>query len=860
LINSSFKGKIFAINPKRKNVLGYKCYPSVKDIPKKIDLAIIATPSITVPNIISESEISGVHGVIIVSAGFKEMGESGEKLEKQILANKKKLRIIGPNCLGIMNPYLDLNATFASDMVLKGNIAFISQSGALGTAVLDWSLKEKIGFSAFVSIGSMIDVNWGDLINYFGNDSNTKSILIYMENVSDPRAFLSAAKEVALTKPIILIKAGKTSESAKAAKSHTGALTGSDEVLNAALKRVGILRVDSIESLFGMAEFFAKQPLTKGPNLAIVTNAGGPAVIATDALIINKGSLAKLQSKTYEKLNEFLPKAWSHNNPIDILGDASPDLYYDTVKIVAEDPNVEGILVILTPQFMTDPTGVANKIKDFANIKKPIFAAWMGAKSIEEGSRILLESKVPVFEYPDLACEAFANMWSYKYNLASLYETDKIYGELETEKKIKQKHKTIVNILDKARKENRTILDEFESKLVLQTFDIPIVTTMVAKNEKEAIEFAEEIGFPVVLKLYSKTITHKTDVGGVILNLTNSNEVKLAFFKIRDSLKDLGKEKEFEGVTVQKMIKKEGYELILGCSKDEQFGPIILFGSGGELVEIYKDRALALPPLTINLAKRLIEKTKIYEALKGTRGRKAVNLDELEKILTYFSDLIARYPEIKECDINPLLVTTDQIIALDARIILYEKSEKFPKLAIRPYPSHYVFDLKLKDKTEVVIRPIRPEDESLVIQFYKEISEKSLKQRYLKVLHYNEIVAHEKLVRMCHIDYDREITLIVELFEKSSREILAIGRFTKLTGSNDATYAILVKDKWHRKGIGRQLLKHIIRIAKEEKIENLFSQMYEDNIPMRKLCESLGFTFEKLEKQNIVIAKLDLKL
>lgn len=858
-IANSYKGKVYPVNIKRQTILGHKCYPNIKDVPGPVDLAVIATPASTVSEIILECNEQNVYGAIIISAGFKELGESGEKLEKEILLNKGKLRIIGPNCLGIMNPYFNLNATFASDMALKGNIAFISQSGALCTAVLDWSLKEKIGFSAFVSIGSMIDVNWGDLINYFGNDPNTKSILMYVENIADARGFLSAAREVALTKPMILIKAGKTKESAKAAKSHTGALTGSDEVLNAAFKRVGVLRVDTIETLFGMAEVFSKQPLTKGPNLAIVTNAGGPGVIATDALIINNGKLAKIDDKIYEKLNKFLPEAWSHNNPIDILGDASPELYYKTIDEIEKDPNVDGILVILTPQFMTDPTGVSDRIKKFADMKKPIFASWMGAKSVSEGIKILLDANIPTFEYPDLACSAFAQMWNYKYSLESLYETAKVYSELETEKEIRQKYKAISNIITKAREENRTILNEFESKLVLQTFDIPIVQTAVAQNEEEAAAYAKKIGFPVVLKLYSKAITHKSDVGGVILNIDSEDEVKRAFIKIKQNLFKLGKEKDFDGVTVQKMIKSEGYELILGSSVDEQFGPVILFGTGGKLVEIYKDRALSLPPLTTNLAKKLIEETKIYEALKGFRGAQGVNLVDLEKILVRFSDLITRYPEIKECDINPLLAAPDQIIALDARIILHEKNIEYPKLAIRPYPAHYVIDAKLQDETEIVIRPIYPEDESLVIQFYKDISAKSLKQRYLQVLHYDELVAHERLIRLCYIDYDREITLVVELkHEKGKREILAIGRFSKLINSNDATYSILVKDRWHRKGIGKKLLKHIIKIAHEEKSINLISQMFEDNEPMIALCKELGFYFEKLEDKKILIAKLKL--
>jgi len=857
LSNAAFKGEIFPVNPKKKKILGYRAYPNIKDIKKQVDLAVIATPSHTVPEIISDCSDANVPTAVIVSAGFKELGEKGEKLEKEILLNKGKTRIIGPNCLGVMNPKIGLNATFAAEMALKGNMAFISQSGALGTAVLDWSLKEKIGFSAFVSIGSMIDIDWGDLINYFGNDPNTKSILMYMESIKDPRAFLSAAREVALTKPIILIKAGRTKESAMAAKSHTGALTGSDEVLNAALKRAGILRVDTIEALFGMAEVLAKQPIPMGPHLAIITNAGGPGVIATDILILNGGKLAKLEKTTYEELNKFLPDAWSHNNPIDILGDATPQLYCKTIKAVLKDPNVEGILVILTPQFMTDPKGVANEIKEYADIHKPILAAWMGAKSIEEGSKILSNVDIPVFEYPDSACKAFSYMWAYSYNLKGIYETAKAYSEIETKDDIQKKDGIITNIIMKARKDNRLILDEHESKLILQAFDIPIVKTEIAKDEKKAIELAKKIGFPVVLKIYSRTITHKTDVGGIKLNLTTEKEVQKAYQEIYDSVVNIGREKEFEGVSVQQMVKLDGYELILGSTEDKEFGPVILFGCGGQLVEIIQDTSIALPPLNTTLAKRLIKRTKIYKALQGYRGKKAIDLNELEKILINFSNLIARYPEIKECDINPLLASSEKILALDARIILHDKFQQPTKLAIRPYPIHYITESKLKDETEIVIRPVFPEDEPLVRDFYSEVSQNSLRQRYLKSLHYDELIAHERLIRICYVDYDREITLVTELKQKTrQREILAIARFTKMADSNAATFALLVKDKWQKKGLGKHLLTNIIRIAKEERIDLLFSQMFEDNLQMKHIFETLGFEFEKLEKQPILIAKL----
>ncbi|MBN2479014.1 MAG: bifunctional acetate--CoA ligase family protein/GNAT family N-acetyltransferase [Parachlamydiales bacterium] len=860
LLSSDFGGKVFPVNPKRESVLGVKAYPSVKDIKEKIDLAVIATPSHTVPKVIEQCVNANIPTAIIISAGFKELGEKGKELENEVLnlAKKGKMRIVGPNCLGVMNPIKGLNATFASGMALKGNIAFLSQSGALCTAVLDWSFKERVGFSAFVSIGSMVDVDWGDLIAYFGNDPNTKSILIYMESINDPRAFLSAAREVALSKPIILIKAGRSAESAKAAASHTGALTGSDDVLNAALKRVGILRVETISDLFSMTEVLSKQPRPKGPNLAIITNAGGPGVIATDALIQEGAKLAKLNDKTIQELNSFLPDAWSHNNPIDILGDATVDLYEKTLSIVAKDPNVDGVLVILTPQYMTDPTAVAEKIKKFSKIdQKPIFASWMGAKSVEDGSKILSDFQIPTFEYPDTACRTFAYMYKYSYNIKGIYETPLLEVKIDNEKVICKRHKIIFDIFKKVRDEKRTLLDEYESKKVLEVYDIPTVITKIAKTSKEAAKIAEEMGYPIVLKLFSKTITHKSDVGGVKLNLNTAKDIEKAFLEIKESVSKISNPKDFEGVTVQKMIKQKGYELILGSSCDPQFGPVLLFGTGGQLVEIYKDKTLGLPPLTSTLSRRMIERTKIFDALKGVRGQKAIDFNELEKILISFSYLIAEYPEIKEFDINPLLASSDGIIALDARIILHDKNESYPELAIRPYPLKYVKDWKLKNDASVIIRPISPEDEPLIISFYKDVSEKSLKQRYFKVLHYPELIAHERLVKICFNDFDREIVLVIEHKQSNnSSEILGLARLTKLEGTNDATFSILVKDKWQNQGIGKKLLTSLIKIAKDEKIEYLLSQMFKDNIGMKKMCKDLGFSLEESKEYPVIFAEL----
>lgn len=850
---SSFKGEIFPVNPKRSSVLGIKTYPDLKSIPKKVELVVVVTPAKTVPQIISDAADLNIPAAVIISAGFKEMGPPGIALEKEILIHAKrgKMRIIGPNCLGVMNPLTHLNATFAAGIAHPGEIAFISQSGALCTAVLDWSLNEKVGFSAFVSIGSMIDVDWGDLIDYFGSDPATKSILIYMESVGNPRSFLSAAREVSLTKPIILIKAGRSAESAKAAASHTGSLAGSDEAFSAALRRVGVLRVDTIADLFSMTEALAKQPRPKGPHLAIVTNAGGPGVIATDALIANGGKLAALSKESMDALNALLPAPWSHNNPVDILGDADAERYAKSIEIVAKDPGTDGILVILTPQDMTDSLGTAEKLKPFAKLKTPILASWMGAKSVEKGDRALTEMGIPVFAFPDAACKTFASMWQYEYNLSEIYEIPN--GLHSDEPACLIKHKAITETFEKALAEHRTLLDEVESKEVLEAYDIPCTPTKVAKEAREASRLAQEMGFPVVLKIYSRSITHKTDVGGVKLNLQNADAVEKAYQEIYESVKRLVGEEHFQGVTVQPMIKLDGYELILGSTVDEQFGPILLFGSGGQLVEVYKDRSLALPPLTTTFARRMMEGTKIYEALKGVRGRKGVDLEQLEEILVRFSNLVIEQPWIKECDINPLLCGPNQIIALDARVILHDptmKKEDLPKPAIRPYPVQYVESWHLKDRSSVTIRPIRPEDERQVIRFHEDLSQETVRQRYLKALHYDERVAHNRLLRICFNDYDREIALLVE----KDQEILGLIRMTKIPGTKDATFALIVKDRWQNQGIGSKLMEKMLEAAHQEKVERIVAYMLQENFQMQKLCKHFGFTL-KTEGNTIFTEK-----
>lgn len=867
LISNPFGGAVFPVNIKRASVLGVKAYPDIAAVPEQVDLAIIVTPARTVPGIIAECVNEGVRGAIIISAGFKETGPLGAELEYQILENARQgdMRIIGPNCLGVMSPVSGLNATFAAAMAPSGKVGFISQSGALLTAILDWSLRENVGFSQFVSIGSMLDVGWGDLIYYLGDDPNTESIVIYMETIGDARSFLSAAREVANAKPIIIIKPGRTAGAAKAAASHTGSLTGSDQVLEVAFRRSGVLRVESIAELFYIAEVLSKQPSPKGNRLTILTNAGGPGVLATDALITNGGQLAEISPEAMHAFNQLLPNAWSHNNPVDILGDASPERYAKSLEIAAHDPNSDGMLVILTPQDMTDPTTTAEELVSVArNLNKPLLASWMGGHGVSPGETILNRANIPAFPYPDTAARMFDYMANYTALLGRLYETPM----LATEDEDAPDSELATEIIQNARRAGRTILTEYESKQLLAAYRIPTVDTRIAQSEDEAIKVAQEIGYPVVLKLHSETITHKTDVGGVQLNLIDAESVRRAYRAIEKGVhtkageKDHSGKSHFLGVTVQPMISLEGHELILGSSIDPQFGPVILFGMGGTLVEVFKDSALGLPPLNTTLARRMMEQTKIYTALKGVRGGESVDMEGLEQLVVRFSTLIAEQRWVQELDINPLIASPEQLTSLDARVLLFGpevEEDKLPQLAIRPYPTQYISHWTGKDGTEITFRPIRAEDEPLIAQFHQTLSDRSVYLRYMHPLLLDERAAHERLSRICHCDYDREITLVVEREDAPEGELRILGAFrmTKLHGSNTARFSLLISDQCQGMGIGSELMRRLIPIARQERLDRLEAIMTPDNRIMQGLCAKLGFRFSKTE-DGMLKAELDL--
>jgi acetyltransferase len=666
---------------------------------------------------------------------------------------------------------------------------------------------------------------------------------------------------VALTKPVIVIKTGRTEEGSQAAVAHTGALTGSDDVLDAALCRCGVLRVNRISELFSMAEILNTQPRLRGPRLTILTNAGGPGVLATDALIAGGGKLAPLASESIESLDRILPPPWSHGNPVDLLGDASPDRYVKALDIVAKDPNTDGALVILTPQAMTDPTGTADKLKArTSSAGKPVLTSWMGGDEVVAGESILQRAGIPTFPYPDTAARAFNHMWRYSQNIRGLYETPVLAGGEDSGADRAGAEELIASV----HASGRTLLTETESKRLLDFYRIPVVPTQVAASEKEAVALAEELAGPVVLKLYSQTITHKTDVGGVQLNLLNAEAVRRAYRAIEQSVRQRVGAKHFLGVTVQPMVDHNGYELILGCSPDPQFGPVLLFGAGGQQVELINDRTLALPPLNTTLARLMMERTRIFQFLQGIRGsHPAIDLGALERLLVRFSRLVVEQSRIKEIDINPLLASHAGLIALDARVILHGTeidADQLPRPAIRPYPTQYVFPWTAPNGLAVTIRPIRPEDEPLVVRFHEKLSEDSVYLRFFQALKLSRRIAHERLTRVCFVDFHREMALVAEAGnpETGEREIIAMGRLSRVYNKDELEFSLEVRDAFQRRGLGTEILSRLVAIGRDERIRYITAVVLPYNQGMLGVCEKLGFHSAFDVEDGLVHARLDL--
>ena len=854
LISTGFTGVVYPVNSQREAVSGILAYPRISALPRVPDLVIICTPAHTVAGLVRECGEMGVGGIVVLTAGFRETGPEGKALEEQIALESKKfpdLRIIGPNCLGIIAPHSRVNASFAADTPKAGDIALISQSGALCTSLLDWAMQQKIGFSHFVSVGNMLDVGFGDLIDYFAEDPHTKSIILYVESISDARGFVSAARSFSRSKPIVAYKAGRFSESAHAAASHTGAMASEDAVCNAVFQRAGIERVYEMGAMFDCAELLAGNRLPRGPRLAIVTNAGGPGVMATDALIERKGVLARLSDTTVTKLSAALPPWWSHGNPVDVLGDAGADRFATALSIVLTDEQVDSVLVMLTPQSMTDPTETAAQVAAAGRTAgKPVLATWIGGMRVAEGTRILQEGGIPTYPSPEGAVEAFMHLVSFARNREILYEIPR-----DVPVSFRLDPQSMADVVRPLMNAGSTTLSETDSKTLLDAYGIPTIQARPARSVEEAVALAESAGYPIVLKIWSPDITHKTDVGGVRLGLRDADGVRAAYTELVEAVRIKRPHAQIWGVTVQPMADvSSGQELIVGMKKDPNFGAILLVGSGGVTAELDRDRALELPPLNERLARRMLESLKVWPLLNGFRGRVPLDVDALIETMIRLSYLTAHNPEITEFDVNPLLVLPRGVLALDARVVVDTPkpgsvSRPYHHLAIRPYPEEFVARHQLADGTSVVLRPIRPEDEPLWMELVDACTPETLHARFRYLF---KRPTHETATRFCVLDYDRELAIMAEIEQEGRRKFIGVGRLVADADHETAEYAVLVADAWQNQGLGLKLTEYCLEIAARWGIRKIVSETTQDNSRMLSIFKQQGFAAQGTVDAGIV--------
>ncbi|WP_047552753.1 bifunctional acetate--CoA ligase family protein/GNAT family N-acetyltransferase [Methylotenera sp. G11] len=856
MLQSGYQGALYPINPNHPKIQGHQSYASIAQIPEPVDLAIIATPPHSVPDIIEECGKHNVKAAVIITAGFGEAGAAGIKLERAVLENAKRynIRLIGPNCLGVMRPDIGLNATFNHGSANTGNLAFVSQSGALCTAILDWAKSNDVGFSSVISMGSSIDVDFGEILDYLVSDVATQSILLYIEGIRNARSFMSAIRAAAQFKPVILVKVGRHSVSSKAAMSHTASLVGSDDAFDAAVRRAGVVRVQTVTQLFSVAKALSCGFHPTGNRLAIVTNGGGPGVMATDIAADLGLVMAELTDTTINQLNQTLPGTWSHGNPVDIIGDAQADRYRHAVKACLEDPNVDGVLTILTPQAMTRPLEAANAVIELSNqYSKPLIACWMGGTQVEESRRLFNHAKKPSFRTPEPAVEVFSFLSEYYQNQKLLIQ---VPGPLSHH--LEPDVEGARMVIEAALQDRRKVLNEMESKALLSAFHIPVAKTLIARSPNEALQIALELGFPVAMKINSPDITHKTDAGGVILNLTNAQAVPAAYHEMLDSVRQYRPEARIDGVSIEPMVvKPNGRELMVGVTNDPVFGPVITFGAGGTMVEVMGDRSVALPPLNSFLVKDLIQGTHVAKMLGAFRHMPAVNMDALESLLLRVSEMVCELPMLMEMDINPLIADEHGALAADARVVVAFRTpsaDRYAHMAIYPYPSHLVSNWQLSDGSNIVIRPIRPEDAELEQVFVRELSEES---RYFRFMNSIQELSQAMLVRFTQIDYSREIALLAvrETHGRNAEKMeveVGVARCATNPDGESCEFAIVIADNMHGKGLGSKLMTALMDAARERGLKVMQGEVLSQNSHMLKLMKNLGFTIEPSKEDDSI--------
>ena len=835
LLAGGYAGTVLPVNPNYATIHGRRAYNSVSELDVGIDLAVIATPMQTVPGVVQECVNRKIGGAIVISAGGKEVGAEGRVIEQRIrdIAIPAGLRLLGPNCLGMIRPGGNLNTTFVSGMPEAGNLAFVSQSGGICSSILDMALKHHIGFSHFVSIGSMIDVDFGDMIDYLGNDYSVKSILLYIENLTNFRKFMSAARSVARVKPIIVLKAGRSSAGARAAASHTGAMVGEDAVYDVAFKRAGIVRVDTIEELFDCAEIMAKQPRPRGSRLAIITNGGGPGVMAADFLARHGHEPGPLAPETVTRLDAILPSCWSRNNPIDILGDATVERIRQVLDVCLHARELDGILVILAPQAMTTLTAIAETlVVAIKGHQYPMFTCIMGGKSTGEAMAFLHESGIPAFETPERAIRAFLSMVAYAENQEMLLEVPpKLTRTLAFDRK--KANDILAWTLEAG------FLPEADARGVFAAYGFPLIRTEAADTEEQASRLSRSIGYPVTLKLCSPDIVHKTDAGGVRLDLRSDTEVRSAYQQIMAAAARYRQDARIEGVTIQPFLARPDYEILLGAKRDADFGPVILFGMGGIFTEILKDRALGLPPMNRLLARRMMQETKVHTLLQGYRNRPAADLELLEEMIMRLSQLLIDFPQIAELDMNPVLIKDGRPLVADARLLVAPMEVPSSlHLVISPYPGENEYRITTKGGLRIFIRPVKPEDAPIYVNLFKELSPTSIYYRFFGIM---KELRPEMLARFTQIDYDREIALVAIDEDGEEERMLGVARIIGDPDGTEGEFAVLVGDAWQGKGIGAGLLQKLLLIAEKRGFRNIHGIVLKENRNMVALGKKMGF-------------------
>lgn len=850
--NGGFEGRILPVSSDSREIAGLSTYGSLGEL-GAVDLALIAASIDSAPPLVEECAQAGVGGVLIVSAGGREREESGCALEERInrAASGSCMRIIGPDCFGFQSGAAKLNAGLSGQMALSGRMALVSQSGTICNALLDLSIRDRVGFRYFISLGGMLNVDFADIINYLGNDTEVDSIVLYIEKLGNIRKFMSAARAVSRLKPIIVLKSGRFGRGARA--SYAEAPCDEDCVYDAAFKRAGIVRVETIEELFDCAELTARQVRPKGPRLAVLTNAAGPGLMALDALLTRGLEPAVLANKTLDELDKLLPPCWGRANPVDILSDATPERFLAAAQICIAAPEVDGLLIILAPQPLSDPTAVATGLSEaLKNKRVSVFTVFMGASHVEGGRKILRQAGIPTYETAERAVSAFAGIYSYKQNLEMLQEVPpKLPRELKFDRA------RAWDLIEEALERENRSLTEVEAKAILSSYGIPVNPTRSARSEEEAVSVARETGYPVALKIYSRDIARKSDVGGVLLDLKKDDEVRRGFHLLFERAAAYAPMASIEGVSLQPMIPEPQCRLIIGSRRDPGFGPVIFFGTGGAMSEIIMDRATALPPLNRLLARRLMESTRIYRFLSAPGARSGADLVHLEEILIRFSQLITDFPEIVELEINPLLLSGGRFIAADAGALLEPSPVASPMhLVISPYPGEYEQKITVKGGIDILLRPIKPEDAPLLIDLFDTLSASSIYFRFFSPL---RSLPHNMLARFTQIDYDRDVVLVAIEQRNAGERMLGVARLMGDPDVTHAEFAIVVGDPWHGSGVGAALLERCISIGRERGLEFIWGFVLPENSSMLGLGRKLGFKISRAEGGTAYELRIDLK-